>query len=85
MYELDKSGIIAGISPIKDLTSHATFAKSLQLPLPDPSKRISEWGDNDISGKLLAVINKYSKTGQETSLKGAYSWIAQMATSNDEQ
>lgn len=85
MYELDKSGIIAGISPIKDLTSHATFAKSLQLPLPDPSKRITEFGDNDISGELLAVINKYSKTGQETSLKGAYSWIAQMATSNDEQ
>jgi hypothetical protein len=75
MYELDKSGIIAGVSPILVLDNHDLLLKSLQLPLPDKSKIIGQIGDINITEELISIVNKYSINGPVQNLKDAYSWI----------
>lgn len=78
MYELDKSGIIAGVSPILVLDNHDLLLKSLQLPLPDKSKIIGQIGDINITKELISIVDKYSINGPVQNLKDAYSWIKQL-------
>lgn len=96
MYGLDRSGIVATISPIFDLSSHKTLTKSLQLPLPNKKSLIKQGIDN-ITEALLNISHKYEKIilGEITleqwevkkskSLKDAFNWIKQKSISGSEK
>lgn len=71
MYGLNKSGLIATISPIFDLSTHSLLTKSMQLPLPNKKSIITKGVDN-ISEKLLAIANKYAREVRTEEIKRKY-------------
>jgi hypothetical protein len=91
MYGLSKSGLIATVSPIYDLTSHKTLTKSLQLPLPNKQSIIKYAADitgTDVLNSLTEIATKYgyieNPANEASTLSQIWGWLSQVKQSKEE-